>query len=197
MTRLVLLRHGQTPFNAERRFQGQLDPDLDEVGLDQAVAAAGALAPRGPAAIVSSDLRRATRTAAPLAAATGLAVTNDSRLREIDLGNWQGLTRAEAEESDPVGFAAWAAGEEIRRPGGESPAEVADRMVAGLTAAVESVAPGAVLVVVSHGFAIRAGLARLLDPPAGSTWRDIPSLANGTWVEVTVDEEGRWQRSEL
>ena len=81
MTRLVIWRHGRTAWNAERRVQGQTDVELDERGHAQAAAAAARLARFSPAAIVSSDLRRAAQTAAYLAEATGLPVAYDERLR--------------------------------------------------------------------------------------------------------------------
>lgn len=80
---LLLLRHGRTAWNAARRFQGQLDPPLDEVGIAQSEAVAPVLAALGPVALLTSDLQRAVATAAPLAAATGLTARVDPRLREI------------------------------------------------------------------------------------------------------------------
>ncbi len=90
--RLVMLRHGQTEYNAGSRMQGQLDTDLTDLGRAQAVAAAEVLAKRQPLLIVSSDLRRAYDTAVALGERTGLPVHVDTRLRETHLGDWQGLT---------------------------------------------------------------------------------------------------------
>ncbi|UUO03496.1 histidine phosphatase family protein, partial [Mycolicibacterium novocastrense] len=88
--RLVMLRHGQTEYNAGSRMQGQLDTDLSDLGRHQAVAAAEVLAKRRPLAIVSSDLRRALDTAVVLGEHAGMPVIADIRLRETHLGEWQG-----------------------------------------------------------------------------------------------------------
>src|SRR5262245_22002704 len=88
--RLVLWRHGQTQWNVEGRFQGQSDIPLDQVGEQQAERAARLLAALQPTAIYSSDLTRATMTAAPLARLTGLTVISDKDLRERYGGLWEG-----------------------------------------------------------------------------------------------------------
>ena len=88
--RLVMLRHGQTEYNAGSRMQGQLDTELSDLGRDQAVAAAEVLAKRQPLVIVSSDLRRALDTAVALGERAGMPVLVDTRLRETHLGDWQG-----------------------------------------------------------------------------------------------------------
>ena len=88
---LIVLRHGRTAWNATGRFQGQADIELDERGLAQAERAAEVLAELAPVAIHSSDLSRARQTAAPLAARCGLEVQTDQRLREINVGTWEGL----------------------------------------------------------------------------------------------------------
>src|SRR5215831_6697386 len=89
--RLVLWRHGQTQWNVDGRFQGQSDIPLDPVGEQQAERAARLLAALQPAAIFSSDLARATATAAPLARLTGLRVIPEKDLRERFGGRWEGL----------------------------------------------------------------------------------------------------------
>ncbi|MGW1287980.1 histidine phosphatase family protein, partial [Streptomyces sp. NPDC002586] len=93
--RVILWRHGQTAWNVERRFQGSTDVALTETGIGQARRAARLLASLKPHAIVSSDLQRASDTAAELAALTGLDVTRDEALRETYAGVWQGLTHEE------------------------------------------------------------------------------------------------------
>ena len=100
MTRLIVWRHGNTDWNAGNRVQGQTDIPLNELGREQAAAAAAMLAALKPDAIVASDLQRAARTAAALAALTGLPVRTDARLRERYFGQWQGLTMTEV--ADPV-----------------------------------------------------------------------------------------------
>ena len=105
--RLVMLRHGQTEYNAGSRMQGQLDTDLTDLGRDQAVAAAEVLAKRQPLVIVSSDLRRALDTAMTLGERAGLPVQVDTRLRETHLGDWQGMTHLEVDAVAPGARLAW------------------------------------------------------------------------------------------
>jgi hypothetical protein len=107
MTWLLVWRHGRTEWNASDRTQGHSDVDLDEAGLEQAVAAAPRLAAYAPDLIVSSDLSRAARTADALAALTGLTVERDARLRERYFGPWQGLTQDEIRSRYPTEYVGW------------------------------------------------------------------------------------------
>jgi broad specificity phosphatase PhoE len=91
--KIVFWRHGRTPWNAEQRFQGQTDIDLDDVGTGQALRAAGMLATLEPSMIIASDLLRARATAQPLARILGLEVHLDAGLRETFAGEWEGLRR--------------------------------------------------------------------------------------------------------
>nr|WP_245548351.1 histidine phosphatase family protein [Gordonia araii] len=148
-TRLVLLRHGQTPLSVERRYSGRDDVALTELGVDQAARAAGRLANWPISAIVCSPLRRTRQTAEPLAAAAGLPVTVDDRLIEADFGEWEGLTFTEAAQRDPELHREWVGDEVIAPPGGESFADAA-RRVADARAAIVADHPGQTVVVVSH-----------------------------------------------
>ena len=103
----MLWRHGQTTWNAERRFQGQSDIPLDATGEAQAQRAARLLAGLHPDMIVSSDLSRAASTAAPLARLTGLDVILDKDLRERHGGCWEGLTDTEIRTRYPAEHASW------------------------------------------------------------------------------------------
>ncbi len=107
--RLILVRHGQTEYNATSRMQGQLDTELSALGRRQAVAAARVLVEHSPVAIVSSDLRRAYDTAVELGDQAGLPVEIDPRLRETHLGRWQGLTHHDVDAVSPGARAAWRA----------------------------------------------------------------------------------------
>ena len=124
--RLVLWRHGQTVWNAERRFQGQSDIPLDETGRAQADRAARLLAGLRPDLIVSSDLSRAASTAAALARLTGLEVTLDKDLRERHGGCWEGLTDTEIRGRYPAEHASW------NPPDGEPSPVVAERVAGAL-----------------------------------------------------------------
>jgi len=180
-TRTVLVwRHGQTAWNLQRRFQGQLDVPLDDLGRAQAARAAALLAGFSPSAIVSSDLVRARETAQALADVTGRQIATDPRLREIDVGVWQGLTFDEVAERYPVEAASWRDGGDGRRGGGESLVEVGARAVAAVDDALVSLADGATLVVVTHGAAGRAIVASMIGLPT-PCWRSLGSLANCCW----------------
>jgi broad specificity phosphatase PhoE len=193
---VVLLRHGRTDWNAQRRFQGQEDIPLDALGLEQAQTAALALARHTPALVLSSDLDRAAQTAAPLAAALGLDVHLDPRLREVDLGTWQGLDDVEAQRAHPDEHVRWRQGEDVRRGGGETYVEVAARAVAAIEEALADLGPEQALVTVTHGGTARAVVASLLELPY-PRWSVIGPLGNGCWSTLvhldTPDGEGRWR----
>jgi broad specificity phosphatase PhoE len=175
--RLVLWRHGQTVWNAEHRFQGQSDIDLDETGVAQAERAARLLAALQPSAIVSSDLRRAAATAAPLARLTGLEVSYDKDLRERSGGRWEGLNDAEIRSRYPAEHAAW------DPPEGETSLAVAQRAGAAMERIAEATEPGQLVVLASHGAAIRLGLSLLLGLPE-ELFHVLGGLANCHWSLV-------------
>lgn len=125
--RLIMLRHGQTTYNATRRMQGHLDTELSELGIQQAQAAAEWIEGRGVVKIVSSDLVRAAHTAEIIGARLGIEVERDERLRETHLGSWQGLTHAEVDGEFPGARAAWRHSPGWAPPGGESRLDVAKR----------------------------------------------------------------------
>jgi broad specificity phosphatase PhoE len=182
--RVLLWRHGRTRWNVEHRFQGQADPPLDDVGKQQATAGARLLAGFAPTAIASSDLCRAVQTARPLAELLGLSVTLDARLRERSLGTWEGLTRDEVVRRHPEEYAHWLAGREAHQDGGESRAELAERVTAALAAT-----EGGTVVLVTHSATAMALTGRLLGLPV-TGWRAVGPLANGRWSEFTRDEHG-------
>ena len=181
----MLLRHGQTVWNAERRFQGQSDIPLDPTGEAQAERAARLLAALRPSVIVSSDLGRATATAAPLARITGLEVSIDKDLRERAGGRWEGLTDTEIRAQYPVEHASWTP------PEGETWAVVAHRAKAAMERVADGLAPGTLAVVVSHGAAIRFGMGELLGLRADVSGILGP-LANCSW-SVLERRGGRWR----
>ena len=189
--RLILLRHGQTEYNATSRMQGQLDTDLSDLGVRQAKSAAAALAERNPMLIRSSDLRRARDTAEALAVLTGLPVETDQRLRETHLGEWQGMTHYEVDDVMPGARALWRDDATWRPPGGESRVDVAARalpVVDELLASVDDWGSGATpespVVLVAHGGVIAAMTAALLDLPVAN-WPVFGGLANTSWVQLS------------
>ncbi|QBJ95037.1 histidine phosphatase family protein [Rhodococcus sp. ABRD24] len=189
--RLILLRHGQTDYNAGNRMQGQLDTDLSDLGREQAKVAAQALAEHRPFVIVSSDLRRAFDTATALGDHIGLPVETDTRLRETHLGDWQGMTHTEVDEIAPGARTRWRTDAEWAPPAGESRIEVAARslpLVQELLARHESWGPQP-LVLVAHGGLIAALTARLLDLPV-DRWPVLGGLGNTSWVQLSGHGEG-------
>jgi len=188
--RLVMLRHGQTEFNAGSRMQGQLDTDLTDLGRSQALAAAEVLAKREPLLIVSSDLRRAYDTAETLAQCCGLPVHVDARLRETHLGDWQGLTHHQVDAGSPGARLAWRDDARWAPHGGESRVDVADRstpLVSELVAgerqwgADDAERP---VVLVAHGGLIAALTAALLDLPVDN-WPVLGGMGNASWVQLS------------
>lgn len=180
MRRVVLLRHGRTEWNATGRFQGQLESPLDVIGRAQAMAAAVAVAPLAPDAIVSSDLSRARDTADIVAAECEVEVAIDPRLREIYLGAWEGLTRAEARSQYAEEYVRWQEGEDARRGGGETYAEVGARCVECIDEWLEKLGPRAVLLIVTHGSAARATIGTMIGMHPDTWWRLAP-LSNCRW----------------
>ncbi|MCL2394821.1 MAG: histidine phosphatase family protein [Acidimicrobiaceae bacterium] len=187
MRRLVVIRHGQTAWNAEHRFQGRTDTPLDETGRKQALEVAREVGPLLPGLILCSDLARARCTAAPLAAATGAEVIFDASLEEIDLGAWEGLDHAEAESRFPAEYAAWRADLPIRRGGGETEAEAGARAAAFISAqlARPDQAATATVAVVAHGTVLRAALSRLAEEGAIDLDGPSPRFANAEWRVFT------------
>ena len=152
-TRLLLARHGETDWNRIGRWQGHADPPLNETGRRQAAELAERLAGDGIAAVYSSDLVRASETARTVGERLGLRVVEDAALREIDVGSWSGLTRAEVEQRFPQGYARWLGGE-IGHDG-ETREQLTERALKA-TLLIATRHPGERVLVVTHGGVIRA-----------------------------------------
>lgn len=155
--RVVLIRHGESEWNATGRWQGHGGVGLSPLGRSQAAATATFLAEQEPdvGLIVSSDLPRVTETAEPSGRALGHDVLLDRRLREIDVGWWSGLTTADIVARDPDGYAAFRAGQDLPRGG----AETGEQLRARVTAAVGDLrrrCDGRTLIVFCHGGPVRA-----------------------------------------
>ncbi len=189
--RLVLLRHGQTEWNQQGRFQGQADIEPDETGRAQAAGVAGLLARLKPTALVSSDLVRAQATAAPLAELTGLELRTDPRLREVFAGSWQGLTGAEIRAQFGEDRARWRAGEDVRPGGnGELRSEVGARVAAALTEYAGQLPAGGLLIAVTHGGALSSGIPTLLGVPR-QHWPLVSGVPNCHWSTL-ISFQQRW-----
>ena len=187
--RLVMLRHGQTEWNAGSRMQGQIDTDLTDLGRQQADAAAELLAKRQPLLIVSSDLRRALDTAVALSDRSGQPVSIDTRLRETHLGDWQGMTHVEVDDVSPGARLAWRDDARWAPHGGESRVDVADRSVPLVRELVAQQVgwgvedPDRPVVLVAHGGLIAALTGALLGLPVDN-WPVLGGMGNASWVQL-------------
>jgi broad specificity phosphatase PhoE len=183
MTRLCLIRHGQTDWNLEGRYQGQSDVPLNENGRSQALDLAQLLRDQVFAAIYSSDLLRARETADIIAASLQLPVMIDPRLREINQGEWEGQLVEVIQERyarlwqqrtvDPA---------TVRPPGGETVGEVAQRVYAALNDIAHTDPAGPVLIV-SHGLALATVVCKDRNIPIGQAYTVIPENAKPLWVD--------------
>ncbi len=128
--RLILVRHGQTEWNLQGRYQGRADPPICPVGFVTAQRAAAALHGRGAALLLASPLQRARQTAAVIARTVGgLQSVVDERLTEIDFGQWQGLTQAQVRVRWPALLRSWKrAPDSVRFPGGERLLDALERL---------------------------------------------------------------------
>ncbi len=187
MTTLLLVRHGETDWNNERRWQGHTDRPLNARGREQARDLAAELAGRPIDAVYSSDLSRARETAEIVAARLGLEVRVDPALREVDVGTWSGLVHSDIEADDPEGFRRWRDGGKGWQDG-ESYEEMGERVVAAVTG-IAAAHPGETLLVVTHGGSIRAcrAAAAGLDYGAARV-SGIGSTKNCAVVELRLDD---------
>jgi len=188
VTTILLARHGESDWNATRRWQGRADRPLTDRGRKQARALAARLAHIELDAVYSSDLRRARETAEEVARSQELEVIAVPDLAEVDVGSWSGLTRAEAEERFPEGFRRWLEG----YPGwtdGETYDQMVDRVLPALRRIVAEHEGGRVLVV-SHGGPIRAihGAALALEVHAYRRLRPVEPNAR---LSAVCLEDGR------
>jgi len=192
--RLILVRHGESVWNVERRVQGQTCRGLTAHGRAQAERTADALAPlvRG-AVVVTSDLGRCQETAAPLIAALGAVPLVDATLRERSFGRWEGYTREDLEREDPERYLRWRAGEDvIGEVGGESDVVLRARagaMFARLlgTGTDATVAADAdTVVAVTHGGTIWYGVHELL----GMAGYRLGAVDNASVTELVIGGRG-------
>ena len=179
----LLLRHGQTPMSAQKRYAGRSDVPLTDLGVQQAVGAAKRLASAGLDAIVASPLLRAVQTAGEVAAATGVPVVTDAGFRETDFGAWEGLTFAEVRDGWPDELNRWLADPAAAPPGGESLAAVGERVTAALHRVLSARERQTVLVV-SHVTPIKTLVAAALLAPPPALYRmhlDVAALSRIDW----------------
>jgi probable phosphoglycerate mutase len=179
----LLLRHGQTPMSVQKRYAGRSDVPLTDAGVAQAAAAAKRLASAGIGAIVASPLRRTVQTAEAVAEVTGLPVATEDGFRETDFGAWEGLTFAEVRERWPSEMKAWLADPAVAPPGGESFAEVSERVSAALHRVLDG-RTGQRILIVSHVTPIKTLVAAALLAPPPALFRmhlDVAALCEIDW----------------
>ncbi|WP_025253356.1 histidine phosphatase family protein [Corynebacterium vitaeruminis] len=185
--RLMLLRHGQTDYNATRRMQGHLDTELSAVGVEQAQMAADYLATQPIGKILCSDLSRARVTAEIIGRAVGIEPEIDPRLRETNLGVWQAKTHQEVDTEYPGARAAWRHDATWAPPEGESRVQVAGRARSVIDELMHSFDEwdNTTVLVVAHGGTISALTSSLLDL---SVWQYpmFSGLGNTCWAQLTA-----------
>lgn len=190
-TTIVLVRHGETDWNRDNRFQGRADPPLNDTGREQARALAAALSAESFAAAYTSPLQRAAETAAILAGALRVDAVPDGSLMEVDVGSWSGLTRTEVEARFPEGFARWL---EYGHgwDDGETYDELGARVVSGL-AGIAARHPGDVVLAVTHGGPIRSALAAAERVSFDEARRSIHVIDNCAVIRLAV-RDGKLER---
>lgn len=183
MIELILIRHGQTQWNLEGRWQGQADPSLNAVGRAQAQQTALELRAAGLDDLYSSDLCRAMETATIIGAELGLAVHADARLREINLGRWQGMLSADIEAQYPSEFLRWHTSPlTIRPPDGEDLHALAARVLAAISE-IACRHAGQRIGVVAHELSIAVVLAHVRSVDLARLRDLIPET--GAWQALT------------
>jgi broad specificity phosphatase PhoE len=194
MPRVLLIRHGETDWSRDGRWQGHVDVPLNATGHRQAADLAEALADRAPALIACSDLTRARETIKPLAERLGLEPVVEPGLREIDVGSWAGLSREEATERFPEGAARHAAGG-TGWEDGETYGEVAVRGLAALERLLAPLGPDDTAVVIAHGALIGATAGRILglDPDEQRRRLGRSSHGNAATFEYRPDAPVVWR----
>lgn len=193
MRLLVLLRHGESRWNVERRIQGQAGTGLSDLGAQQAAHAARWLAAMWPdATVVSSDLQRCRETAAPLEEGLGVRAENDPMLRERDFGAWSGKLLTEVEVEDADRWRRWTAGEDVvPEVGGESSDALGARVVGAFTRVLDELPDDGVAIVVTHGGPVWHGThgllgldARILGGVANASVTVIGSTGGPPWLQT-------------
>lgn len=190
MTRrnLVLVRHGQSLWNAERRIQGQSGSGLSELGREQARRAAEAVAESFPGAtLFTSDLERCLETAEPFAAALAAPPELDPGLRERDFGPWAGRLLPEVAEGWPDLYDRWRRGEDVvGEVGGESSPTLAERVAVALRSILDRSDPARPVVCVTHGGPVWYGTHRLVGLPHGS----LGAVGNASLTRLEIEADG-------
>ena len=191
MSRIILVRHGETIWHAENRYAGASDIELSERGYQQAQALADWAAKAGIAQLYVSDLVRARETALPSEKILGIEATVDPRLREINFGDGEGLTSSEMRERFPEQYAAFRK-DPVKHhlPGGEDPMAAIARGRAALKEIALQAGPQARVLIIAHNTLIRLLLCDALGI-APARYRDVfPQVGNVSINELKLTEHG-------
>ncbi len=190
-TQLVVVRHGESNFNRERRWQGQSqDAILNDLGWRQAGCVADALRGTQPAALFSSDLTRAIQTAVPIASAVNLPIYPEPLLREISAGSWTNRPSDEVQAQEPERVRAWNEAPATTSPtDGETLAEAQQRILAFVHEQAQNYADQTI-VIGTHGAILQTLMAAALGLPLEKLWLDTPA-PNGAIVRI------EWQAGQL
>ena len=189
--KLILVRHGETDWNAEGRIQGMLDVPLNALGVRQAELVAAELADTiDVAELVSSDLVRTRETTKPINEATGFEPRFDARIRERHFGVWQGKTYEEWRVLDAEGMARYNAGDPDYGPeGGETATQFLARCVSAVSELV-TISKERTLILVTHGGVVSSMVrhAQGLNPQSARTW-SVPNASISEWRVESVNDE--------
>jgi probable phosphoglycerate mutase len=187
VTTILLARHGETDWNREGRFQGHADPPLNAIGRAQAARLSKRLDGAALAAVYSSPLKRALETAGVVASAHGLEPVALDALREVDVGSWQGLTRAEVESRFPEGLTRWLDYEQGWEDG-ESYEQMGERVIPALLE-LAAAHGGEQILAVTHGGPIRAAFAFADQTSHAEARRLGPRVGNAFLVKFAVEDQ--------
>ena len=197
MVRFIIVRHGYSVFNKERKFTGQIDAPLDERGIEQAKRNAEyVLANYKIDCIYSSDLSRAYNTVKPVADALGLPIIPTKELRELYIGEWEGRSIAEVKQEDPEALAFYRKRiPESCTPGGETRLQLRER-VTGIMAKIAAENDGKTVLIGSHGGAIRALCCAWMGYAIEEIDK-VPDLNNASVTVVSYDPQTGHAKFEL
>ena len=193
MTRLILVRHGETTWNAEGRIQGHLNSPLSPLGYEQALAVRSRLKGVGAAAIYTSDLARTQETIRPLAELLNVPVSPRFDLREKCYGEWEGMTPAEVESAFPGEWTRFRSRPDLdfHIPGGETWHDVQIRVVAACREILSRHEPGDTMIVVGHGGSLRPFVLYALAAPLSCVFHISLDNAGITRLDFKNPDSGR------
>ncbi len=185
LTTIVLIRHGETDWNRDRRFQGHADIPLNDAGREQMRGLADRLAGARFSVAYTSPLRRASESAALLAGRLGLEVRASDALKEVDVGAWSGLTVKEVEARFPEGFARWVEWRCAGWTDGETYEELGSRVVGGLREIAEQ-HHGERVLAVTHGGPIRTAAAAAFGVPLHEVRDRVGPVGNAAVLQIDI-----------